>query len=198
MQYVEKPPDEELNRLLENYGRLRTRIVDMDFRHIDEKRDYPPCFGEVVLLIHDSEGRLATVRKRGSPDGAYGLPMGRISEAESVEEAAVREAFEETGRAVKVEEVVALHRVRYKFMRWNLERWTFILLCRPLTDEGAPQDTEEIEEVKFVRLPDEIPLGWVRTPWYLWVLKDAELLHPHAFLLGKAPSGTNPGTRGEM
>ncbi len=182
---VEKPPEEELDRVLEKYRRIRRRVVDWDWRDFDESTDYPPCFGEVVLLILDGEGRLAVVRKRGSPEDRYMLPMGRINEGEGVEEAAEREALEETGLVVRVDDVSALHRARIRFKRWNLERWYFIVQCSIRDDGGSPPDRAEIEEVMFVGIPSEIPVWWVRAQWFLWVLKDAGLIHPHSFLLGK-------------
>lgn len=184
---VERPPDEEMDRILETYGRIRRRVVDWDLRHLNEDPDYPPCVGEVVLLILDNEGRLATVRKQGSEH--WILPMGRIAPGETVEEAAAREAKEETGWEVRVEEVRALHRARIRFQTWRLERWYFVVVCRALQDEGGPQDTEEIAEAQFVRLPSGIPIEWVQSEWYLWCLKDADLLHPHAFLIGRADGG---------
>lgn len=182
---VERPSDAEMNRLLEKYGRIRRRIVDWDMRHLDERGDWPPCHGEVVLLVRDREGRLVAARKRESEH--YQLPMGRIQPGESIEEAARREALEETGWSVEVDEVAALHRVRIHFRAWELERWFFIVLCRPQDDGGTPTDTEEIAEVKLIQLPQELPLEWVRNQWYLWIMKDASLLHPHSFLLGKVP-----------
>lgn len=181
---VERPPDEELDRVLSAYGRIRRRVVDWDLRHLDERGDWPPCFGEVVLLIRDDEDRVALVRKRESEHEE--LPIGRIEEGESVEEAAHREAREETGHTVEVEEIKALHRVRIQFKSWNLERWFFVVLCRAMEDLGAPEDPEEIADVRFLQLPSEMPPEWAQSEWYLWILKDGDLLHPHAFLLGKA------------
>ncbi len=186
MEYaVEKPQEGELDRLLKRYRRIRHRVVDWDWRQFDESKDYPPCDGEVVLLILDGQGRLAVVRKRGAPEDSYMLPMGRIGEGESVEQAARREALEETGMAVGVEDIPAIHRARIRFKRWNLERWYFIVQCAVEGGGGPPSDGEEIAEVSFIELPGGIPRSWVRAQWFLWVLKDASLLHPHSFLLGK-------------
>lgn len=161
--------------------------MDWDFTHLDTPRDCPPCFGEVVLLVVDDTGRIAAVRKKGAPEEAYILPQGRINEGEGIEDAAVREALEETGMEVKAEEVAALHRVRIQFKTWELERWHFIVICRSTSGDGEPLDDEEIAEVRFLQLPSETPLEWVRSGWELAVLKDAGFLHPHSFLLGKPP-----------
>ncbi|MFQ5837321.1 MAG: NUDIX domain-containing protein [Thermoplasmata archaeon] len=175
MKYVEKPPEEELHQLLQKYGRVKRRIVDWDLRKLDQKRDYPPCFGEVVLLIFDEENRIALVRKRGSPRDIFTFPQGRIDAGEGVEKAAAREAKEETGMDVKVEALAAMHIVNICFKSWDLERWHFIVVCRALSAPASPEDREEIAEVKFAELPPQIPSDWPLSEWYFWVLKDAGL-----------------------
>ncbi|MBR1862945.1 MAG: NUDIX hydrolase [Ruminococcus sp.] len=54
------------------------------------------------VLITDSEGRLLLQRR---PGGRWGLPGGIAELGESMEETAVREAFEETGLEVEVLEL---------------------------------------------------------------------------------------------
>lgn len=183
---LERPSDEEVDRLLRKYGRMRRRMVDWDYRDRDEPEE-PPCDGEVVPLVRDEEGRLAVVRQREGSE-QFLLPTGRIQPGEGIEAAAVREALEETGCHVAIDEVPALHRIQIRFREAAWERWYFLVLCRILSREDGPQDTEEIEAVKFVHLPGEMPLAWAQWEWPLWVLKDAGLVHPHSFLLGKASS----------
>lgn len=183
--YLERPSEEELKGLLEKFGRLRRRVVDWDLADEEYTPDDPPCEGEVVPLVLDQENRLAVVRQRGGPD-YFTIPTGRINRGEGVEACAIREALEETGCEVHIEDVAALHRIRIRFKTSKLERWYFVVLCRVDGPAGSPQDTEEISEVKFVDLPGEMPIEWAQSEWYVWVLKDASLLHPHSFLVGKS------------
>ncbi|MEE8198783.1 MAG: NUDIX hydrolase [Thermoplasmata archaeon] len=183
---LERPSDEEVDRILRKYGRIRRRVVDWNWPDRDEPEE-PPCDGEVVPLVRDEEGRLAVVRHRAGT-GDFVLPTGRIQPGEGIEAAAVREALDETGFHVAIDEVPALHRVRIRYRDAEWERWFFLVLCRVLRAEDGPKDTEEIEAVKFVQLPGEMPIEWVQAEWPMWVLKDASLLHPHAFLVGKASS----------
>lgn len=126
----------------------------------------PRCFGEVVLLIHDQAGRLAVVRARRSSLDVFDLPTGIIEEGENIEEAAMREAREETGREVRLVDLVAMYQVRVRWKAWDLERWFFVFQCLALSESGTPRDTEEIEEVKFVRVSDEMPESWSRNEWW--------------------------------
>ena len=180
---VERPDDDEVARLLRKYSQARRRIVVWDQRSVDFRREMkdPPCFGEVVLLVLDESTRLALVRKRGSSPDAFDLPTGIISKGEGVEEAALREAHEETGRQVRVEYLVGVYQVRVSWEKWNLERWFFALRCTAVSERATPLDTEEIADVKFVQLPDEMPAWWPRDEWWGggWrqqILKDGGLL----------------------
>jgi 8-oxo-dGTP diphosphatase len=59
-----------------------------------------PCVGVVVL---DQEGRLLVVRRAHPPSqGRWSIPGGRVEPGESLEAAAAREAWEETGLTVRV------------------------------------------------------------------------------------------------
>lgn len=180
---LEKPADEDVARLAKKYGEGRRRIVTWDQREVDYRREMedPLCFGEVVLLVQDDEGRLAVVRGKGSPPDAFDLPTGIIEEGEGVEETAVREGYEETGSHVRIENLVAIYRVRVHFARERLERWFFVLRCTATSPSSGPVDATEIEEVRFVRLPEEGPERWTREEWWggNWrnrILQDGGLL----------------------
>ncbi len=176
--FIEKPSDDKIRRLEEKYGPVKHRIVTWNRREVDFRREMedPLCFGEVVLLIEDSDGRLAIVWKRGSSANARNTPTGIIEEGEGVEEASLREGYEETGRQIRVEKLAAIHQVRVHWKAWDVERWFFILRCTALSDVGTPEDTTEIEEVKWVRVPEELPKSWADSQWYRDVLGDGGLI----------------------
>lgn len=181
---VERPSDDEVEQLMRKYGRVRRRVVDWDLRHLDEENAGGPHRGEVVLLIRDEEDRLAVVRDPGQAEEASMIPMGSIGPEEGVEDAARRWALEETGHRVAIEEVAALHRVNLHFRTREVERWYFILLARML-DRGGDAEGGRDRRLAFVHLPSEMPVWWAQSEWFLWILKDGGLLHPHSFLLGK-------------
>lgn len=54
-------------------------------------------------VIVDGEGRVVLVRRGSEPEkGRWSIPGGRVEPGESLEEAAAREAFEETGLSVTI------------------------------------------------------------------------------------------------
>jgi ADP-ribose pyrophosphatase YjhB (NUDIX family) len=58
---------------------------------------------DVSLVIQDRD-RIAVIRKSGYPRGAYRIPSGGIHPEESFLDGAVREALEETGLSVRIED----------------------------------------------------------------------------------------------
>jgi 8-oxo-dGTP diphosphatase len=62
-----------------------------------------PCVGVVVLDRHRAEPRLLVVQRGRPPaQGLWSIPGGRVEHGETLEQAAVREAEEETGLEVDV------------------------------------------------------------------------------------------------
>lgn len=178
MYFLEKPSEEEVKRLERTHGPAKRRVVTWDRRTVDFRREMedPPCFGEVVLLIMDDPGRLAVVRKRGSPADDWDIPTGIIEEDETVDAAALREGLEETGRTIRIDALCAIHQVKVHFKEWDVERWFFILRCTAVAPAGNPRDTVEIEAVKFIHVPSEMPSGWVGSEWHQDILTDGGLL----------------------
>jgi len=88
------------------------------------------------------------VSRRGHPKDWF-LPMGRIRVGESVEMAAIRETYEETGLAIEVLGIPLLYKVDIGFKDWTLRRWHFIVTGKPHSSSLQPIDEEEIEEASF-------------------------------------------------
>ena len=138
------------------------------------KREYPdtPLVGVGAIIIED--GRVALVKRGHAPlVGEWSIPGGVMEVGETVREAAVREACEETGLQVIVELLGIYERllrdeqgkVRYHYLLVDF-------LCRRTSGElCAAGDAEEVrwftpEEVKQLMLPDDtnevIRLGFER------------------------------------
>jgi 8-oxo-dGTP pyrophosphatase MutT (NUDIX family) len=123
---------------------------------------------DVSLVIRDGD-RLAVIRKPGYPPGAYRFPSGGIHPEESFVDGAVREALEETGLSVRIEDY--LLQVHATFVsglreggsgtgRERSAKWTtHVMLARPLDGSLAPRDTAEIEGARWIEwteLTDEV------------------------------------------
>jgi ADP-ribose pyrophosphatase YjhB (NUDIX family) len=125
------------------------------------KREYPESplvgVGAVIIDHHNDEKHVLLIR-RGTPPllGEWSLPGGVLECGETLREAAVREAREETGLAIDAGEMLGVYervirsdegRVRYHFVLIDY-------LCRPVGgDLKAGSDATDVRW--FTR--DELP-----------------------------------------
>jgi ADP-ribose pyrophosphatase YjhB (NUDIX family) len=104
---------------------------------------------DVTLVIQEGE-RIAVIRKSGYPEGAYRFPSGGIHPEESFVDGAAREALEETGLSVAIEDyllqVLATFCCGARQAKWT----THVMLARPLGGAGGPRDTAEIEAARWI------------------------------------------------
>jgi 8-oxo-dGTP diphosphatase len=73
------------------------------------KREYPerPFVGVGAIIVED--GRVALIRRGRPPlDGEWSIPGGALELGETVREAAVREALEETGLTVEAQDLLGV------------------------------------------------------------------------------------------
>ena len=140
------------------------------------KREYPetPLVGVGAIIVED--GRVALV-KRGHPPllGEWSIPGGVMEVGETVREAAVREACEETGLKVETQELLGIYdrllrdengRVQYHYLLVDF-------LCHRVSGElCAAGDADETrwfspEEIDQLPLPGDtaevIRLGFERS-----------------------------------
>ena len=121
------------------------------------KREYPesPLIGVGAVIVKDGRALLI---KRGQPPllGEWSLPGGVLECGESLLEAAIREAREETGLTVEVVEMLGVYervirsddgRVRYHYVLIDF-------LCRPVVGE-LKASSDAAEAGWFTR--DELP-----------------------------------------
>ena len=121
------------------------------------KREYPesPLIGVGAVIVKDGRALLI---KRGQPPllGPWSLPGGVLECGESLREAAIREAREETGLTVEVGEMLGVYervirsddgRVRYHYVLIDF-------LCRPVVGE-LKASSDAAEAGWFTR--DELP-----------------------------------------
>jgi ADP-ribose pyrophosphatase YjhB (NUDIX family) len=102
--------------------------------------------------IFDAEGRILLVRR--ADDGRWCLPCGWVEPNESPEEAAVREAREETGLAVRVRKLVEVVTRRPDSGHGPHSAIAVIYLCDRIG--GALQASHEAPEIRYWRI-DEVP-----------------------------------------
>ncbi len=127
-------------------------MTESELDGIDRHRDFGRAH-DVSLVIQDGD-KIAVIRKRGYPPKAYRFPSGGIHPEESFLDGAVREALEETGLSVRIEDY--LLQVHATFVSGERRaKWaTHVMLARPFEGSLAPRDTVEIEGARWIGWPE--------------------------------------------
>lgn len=100
--------------------------------------------GAVVL---NEKNELLVIKER-MYSKVYKLPGGHIDNAEMISDACVREVYEETGIKVEFKSIVLIsHLYPHQFHKSNLY---VACLATPLSSKIDIQDTQEIEEAKWI------------------------------------------------
>lgn len=141
----------------EKYGTPREMHLRIEMLHPEYglmKRSMHDGRAHDITLFIFKNGDLVVIRKPMHPRGVFRAPSGGIRRDESIEEGALREAYEETGLAVKLERYVL--RVYAIFTCGDeSESWTsHVFQARYVSGELGQIDTEEISDVKLVSLEE--------------------------------------------
>ena len=119
------------------------------------KQQFPePTVG---VFIFNQQGELLLLESHKWP-GAYVVPGGHVELGERLEQAAVREAKEETGLDVEITGFVGLYSMPDKWQDGSCE---IILRARPVGGELLTSTSETVDAAYFSR--DELPvnlIGW--------------------------------------
>ena len=129
-------------------------------------------FSAGAVVVRRMRGRwwLAAIRPGGKPAGVWALPKGQIAPGDSAAatamrevtvEAALREAYEETGLAGRL--VTKLGDIRYVYT-WKGERvfkvvsFFLVRYRRGRLGDIPPEFAHEVEEVRWLPFPQAIDL----------------------------------------
>ena len=151
---------------------------------------FPPvserAHGEVCMAILRRSGRFLLQTKQNYPGSVMRLPSGGILRGERVEEALLREIWEETNLTVEVEKFVA--RIGYQAGRARSRFFTHLFLVHEVSGVLQSNDPDEkISDWQEV-LPEELPvyadkLRAITPSWRSWGIFRAaalDILFQHA------------------
>jgi 8-oxo-dGTP pyrophosphatase MutT (NUDIX family) len=108
---------------------------------------------DVTLYIIEND-RLAVIKKPMYPPGAYRAPSGGIAPGEPFEEGARREAYEETGLVIELEDYLLRARVKFTCEAREIDWTTHVFTARAMGGRLEPVDTREIVEARLVTLDE--------------------------------------------
>lgn len=109
-------------------------------------------FQDATMLIFNPKGQLACIRKHGYPEGIFRPPSGLVNKGESIEQAAHREALEETGLEIELERYLLRASVYFRSDQSSLLWTTHVFRTRLVSGILQTQDPLEIAEVDWLDL----------------------------------------------
>ncbi len=107
-----------------------------------------------AIIVDEKRSVLLVKRKNEPGKGKWATPGGFIEDGESAEEAAVREAEEETGVAAKVQKLIGVFSSPSRDPRGTI---SIAYLCTPLEKakkEKAGSDAQEAKWFPLEKLPE--------------------------------------------
>ncbi len=137
------------------------------------------------VVIHDPLRGVVLVARRNPPRG-WALPGGFIDYGETVEQAAVREAREETGLAVRLQRLLGVYSSPDRDPRHHA--MSVVFLAAPSVDGALPESGDDAAKARF------FPLG----QWPDLVFDHARILDDFCGMLegGESTVGTGATTCG--
>ena len=108
---------------------------------------------DVTLFIIDG-ARIVVIKKPFYPPGAYRAPSGGIAPGESFEDGALREAYEETGLRIVLEEYIVRAKVKFTLDEASIDWTSHVLSARIVGGKLEPIDTHEMVEARFATVDE--------------------------------------------
>lgn len=108
----------------------------------------------VDVIIDRGAGLVVLIKRKGEPQGAWALPGGFVDEGETVEEAALREAKEETGLDVELVRQFHVYSDPKRDARGHTVSVVFI--ARAKEDPRAASDAAECGLYYEMNIPENV------------------------------------------
>jgi 8-oxo-dGTP diphosphatase len=147
----------EFSRIEKKYGKpkllkMSSLLGPREFINLQESmkdgRD-----SDVTLFIFKG-GKVILISKPWYPPGLYRAPSGGVKPGESLEEVALREAYEETGAKIKLWRYILRIKVIFSHNQKDVIWTSHIFTARYLSGKIEPVDTREIKEAKLMSLEE--------------------------------------------
>lgn len=147
----------DLTQIEKKYGKpkyLRMSFpLDLkEFRNlIDSMRDGRNS--DITLFIF-KDGKIIVIAKPWYIKGLYRAPSGGWKPGESLEESALREAYEETGTKIELERYILRIEVTFTYEEKKILWTSHIFTAQYLSGKLQPIDKREIKEVNMLTLEE--------------------------------------------
>ena len=107
----------------------------------------------VDAVIRFKKTSIVLIRRKNPPfKGEFALPGGFVDVGESVEDACIREAYEETNIKVTIKKLIGVFSNPKRDPRGHVIAIAF--LCEPLTDSEKPIAKDDAQSLEIVKIAD--------------------------------------------
>ena len=110
----------------------------------------PLLTADAVILVNNQRDIVLIRRKNPPFQGIFALPGGFVDVGETVEEACIREAYEETNINVKIVKLIGVFSDPKRDPRGHTV--TIAFLCEPLTKDEKPKAKDDAAALEVIQL----------------------------------------------
>lgn len=130
--------------------RWEVPLTESEFVNVEKHRERGRAHDVSLVILNGHQA--AVIRKAGYPDGAYRIPSGGVHPEESFVDGALREAYEETGLSIKMEDYLLQVHANFVFEDAHVPWTTHVMLASPADGgvEIVPHDLDEIEAARWM------------------------------------------------
>ncbi len=132
--------------------RREYEMTEREFDVVSRSRKHGRSHDVTLFII--AADSIVVIKKPMYPPGAYRAPSGGIAPGEDFEAGALREAHEETGLHVALEEYILRAFVRFTCQAEAIDWTTHVFSARPESGVLQPIDTHEIVEARLATVEE--------------------------------------------
>ncbi len=141
--------DNELTMLKEKYGEPVMHEFTADFLDFEcelvKRTEAKGRLHDITCFIRQDDGEFVVIQKpQYARTGIYRAPSGGANPEEPIEDAAIREMYEETGLTIRLTRFVLDMRLEVVCKDRSIPWRSLVFLAEPLSGEIYPVDTREI------------------------------------------------------
>jgi len=127
-------------------------VNQQEYEFIRSTQSYGRCHDFTLYIFKGN--KIIVNANHHYPDGLYRAPSGGLKPGEDFHEGVSREAYEETGAAIKLSKYILQVNVSFTYSTRIIPWKTHVFMAQYLSGEIAPIDITEIREAKLADLSE--------------------------------------------